>query len=69
VCLFILEGKGRFFICQDRSGSGAREIPNQPGEVLLMRAPGFLGSQERPFHLVREIQEPRYVFGLRQEQS
>jgi hypothetical protein len=67
VCLFILEGKGRFYVCDDRSGSGAREIPHAVGDVLLMRAPGFQGSSERPFHFVRDIQASRYVFGLRQE--
>lgn len=67
VCLFILEGRGRFFVCDDRTGGGAREIPHAAGDVLLMRAPGFRGSLERPFHFVRDIQSPRYIFGLRQE--
>lgn len=67
VCLFILAGRGRFYLCDDRSGRGAREIRHEPGDVLLMRAPGFRGSDQRPFHLVRDIQEPRYVFGLRQQ--
>ena len=67
VCLFILEGKGRFYVCEDRAGTGAREIAHAPGDVLLMRAPGFQASAERPFHFVRDIQSPRYVFGLRQE--
>jgi hypothetical protein len=67
VCLFILEGRGRFYVCDDRTGSGAREIPHLAGDVLLMRAPGFRGSVERPFHFVRDIQSPRYIFGLRQE--
>jgi hypothetical protein len=67
VCLFVLEGEGRFYICDDRSGRGAREILHAPGDVLLMRAPGFLGSTERPFHYVRDIQSPRYVFGLRHQ--
>ncbi|TFH49121.1 MAG: hypothetical protein E4H01_04925 [Lysobacterales bacterium] len=69
VCLFILEGKGRFYVCDDRSGTGAREIPHAAGDVLLMRAPGFRGATERPYHFVRDIQSPRYVFGLRQERS
>lgn len=67
VCLFVLSGKGRFYVCGDRSGANAREVRHGPGDVLLMRAPGFLGSSERPFHFVRAIREPRYVFGLRQE--
>jgi hypothetical protein len=67
VCLFVLEGRGRFCLCDDRSGNGAREIPHVAGDVLLMRAPGFRGSTARPFHFVRDIRSPRYVFGLRQE--
>lgn len=67
VCLFILEGAGRFYVCDDRGANGAREIPHAAGDVLLMRAPGFLGCDERPFHFVRDIQSPRYVFGLRHE--
>ena len=66
VCLFILEGKGRFYVCDDRAGSGAQEIPHVAGDVLLMRAPGFQGSAVRPFHFVRDIESPRYIFGLRQ---
>ena len=67
VCLFILEGQGRFYVCKDREGRGAQEIPHLAGDAVLMRAPGFQGSLERPFHFVRDIQSPRYVFGLRQE--
>jgi hypothetical protein len=67
ICLFVLAGRGRFGVCADRSGASAREIPNAPGELILTRAPGFLGSRARPFHFVRDITEPRYVFGLRHE--
>ncbi len=67
VCLFIIEGRGRFFICSDRSGRDSVEIDASPGNVILMRAPGFLSTKERPFHYVSDIQEGRYVFGLRQK--
>lgn len=69
VCLFILEGVGRFYVCDDRAGHGAREIPHAAGDVLLMRAPGFRGSVDRPFHFVRDIRSPRYIFGLRQDRG
>lgn len=69
VCIFIIGGKGRFFVCSDRSGSDSRELDASPGNVILMRAPGFFGQNERPFHYVRDIQETRYVFGLRQDVS
>lgn len=67
VCLFVISGQGRFFICDDRSGSNAREIEAPPGHVILMRAPGFRGSTGRPFHFLSDIQERRYSFGLRQK--
>ncbi|MGD2048590.1 MAG: hypothetical protein PVH03_03805 [Chloroflexota bacterium] len=67
VCLFVIGGRGRFFICDDRFGSNAREIEAPPGHVILMRAPGFRGSTGRPFHFLSDIQERRYSFGLRQK--
>ena len=68
VCIFCIGGRGKFHICSDRAGSDAREIDASPGRVILMRAPGFLGSKERAFHCVTDIQETRYTLGLRQTQ-
>ena len=68
ICLFVLEGRGRFGVCEDRSGCGARIIAHEPGDVVLTRAPGFRSSDYRPFHFLDHITERRYVFGLRQEQ-
>ena len=51
ICLFVLEGRGRFGVCRDRSGRGARIVVHEPGDVVLTRAPGFRGSDRRPFHL------------------
>jgi len=69
VCLFVLCGRGRFCVASDRDATDAVEIPNGPGDVVLMRAPGFrdIHGQElpRPFHFVDQITEPRYLFGLR----
>ena len=69
ICLFVLEGRGRFGICRDRSGRGARIIDHEPGDVVLTRAPGFRGSDHRPFHFLDRITEQRYVFGLRHERG
>ena len=69
ICLFVLEGHGRFGICEDRSGRGARIIAHEPGDVVLTRAPGFRGSDHRPFHFLDRITERRYVFGLRHERT
>ena len=69
ICLFVLEGRGRFGICQDRSGRETRIIAHEPGDVVLTRAPGFRGSDHRPFHFLDRITERRYVFGLRHERG
>ena len=69
ICLFVLEGRGRFGICEDRSGRGARIIDHEPGDVVLTRAPGFRRSDYRPFHFLDRITERRYVFGLRHDRA
>jgi hypothetical protein len=65
VAIVILAGAGRFLICDDRAGNNEREIPSKPGDLLLMRAPGFQGRGDRPFHAVRDITQDRYILGLR----
>ena len=70
VCVFVVGGRGRFYVCSDRSGRGAREIDASPGNVILMRAPGLFGPEDnRPFHFVTDIKETRYTFGLRQKRK
>ena len=66
ICLLVIGGRGRFFVCADRSGRGAVEVDAAPGHLILMRAPGFMGETARPFHYVTEIYQRRYSFGLRQ---
>ncbi len=65
VALVILSGDGRFCVCDDRRGSGAREISAGPDDLLLMRAPGLAGASERPFHFLDRITVARLSFGLR----
>jgi hypothetical protein len=68
VCVFVIGGQGSFYVCSDSSGNDSIEIDASPGNVIFMRAPGFLGSEDkRPFHYVTDIREPRYTFGLRQK--
>ena len=68
VCVVVIGGWGSFYVCSDRSGKDSIKIDASPGNVIFMRAPGFLGSEdERPFHYVTDIREPRYTFGLRQK--
>jgi hypothetical protein len=70
VCVFVIGGQGRFYVCSNRSGSDAREIDASPGNVIVMRAPGLFGPEDnRPFHFVTDIKATRYTFGLRQKRK
>ena len=69
IAVFVLEGRGRFFICRDRDGRDAVDLPNAPGDLILLRAPGFMGADVRPFHAVADIAERRTTFALRQQQD
>jgi hypothetical protein len=65
IAVFILEGKGDFMVCSDRDGNNSLPIRNEPGDLLLMRAPGFLGKDIQPFHHVNNITEKRTTLALR----
>ena len=69
VCIFNISGQGQFYLCGDRMGTNSFEIDTTPGNVIFLRAPGFLESDERPFHYVTNIRSTRYSFGLRQRVS
>lgn len=66
VCIFMIAGRGKFYVCSDRSGRDATEIDSSPGNVICLRAPGFNDSVDRPFHYVANIDQTRYTFALRQ---
>lgn len=66
ICIFILAGKGNFWLCDDRKGTNAKMLCTMPGNVIVMRAPGFLGSDFRPFHSISDITERRIVCAMRQ---
>lgn len=67
VAIVTLAGRARFFLCADRSGRDAREVPIPPGSLLLMRAPGFAGRRDRPFHMLSEVSKTRIALGLRHD--
>ncbi len=67
VAIVVLAGTARFFVCDDRAGSNAREIATPPGHMTVLRAPGLFGRRDRPFHLLREITAERWSFGLRHD--
>ena len=66
VCVFIIGGHGRFSVCDDRLGTNPKWIDASPGRVIILRGPGFLGEDKRPFHFVTDIQDERYTCGIRQ---
>ena len=68
ICIFILGGKGKFFLCADRSGKDTQEVDTSVGNVIFLRSPGFMGINKRPFHFLTDIKETRYSFILRQEE-
>ena len=67
VALVTLAGTARFFVCAERAGRGAREVPCPPGDLLLMRAPGFAGRRDRPFHYLSDVTQARLALGLRHD--
>lgn len=69
ICVFNLIGEAEFALCNDRSGSSPKFLDTTPGNIIMLRAPGFFHSTYQPFHFVRNITEERIVFGLRQRTS
>ena len=69
VVIVQMSGDGRFGLCADRSGAGARVLDAGPGDAILMRAPGFGGSKHRPFHFLDGITVERYSLGIRSDKT
>ncbi|MBD3884471.1 hypothetical protein IFO70_22270 [Phormidium tenue FACHB-886] len=66
IALVNLSGQAEFYRCDDRQGSNAVQLDTTPGNVIFLRAPGFLNAQVRPFHFLTNIRSTRYSLGLRQ---
>jgi hypothetical protein len=69
IALVNLSGQAEFYRCDDRQGSNAVQLDTTPGNVIFLRAPGFLNTSVRPFHFVTNIRSTRYSLGLRQRQG
>ncbi len=67
VAIVVLSGSARFFVCADRTAHDAHEVPAPPGHLLLMRAPGFHGRRDRPFHFLTDVKARRYAFAVRHD--
>ncbi len=67
VAIVTLAGRDPLFVCADRSGRDAREVPMPAGSLLLMRAPPFAGRRDRPFHVLKRVSEERLSLGIRHD--
>lgn len=67
VVLTTLVGAARLFLCADRAGSAPQELDIAPGRLVLMRAPGYAGQPDRPFHLLTAVASERISLGLRHD--
>ncbi|GAB4376329.1 MAG: hypothetical protein Kow00121_23210 [Elainellaceae cyanobacterium] len=67
IALVNLGGQAELYRCSDRQGANAVQLDTTPGNVIFLRAPGFLNATDRPFHLLTNIRSPRYSLGLRQQ--
>jgi len=66
IALVNLCGEAEFYRCDDRQGTNAVRLNTTPGNVIFLRAPGFHGRSDRPFHYLTNVRSPRYSLGLRQ---
>lgn len=66
IALVNLSGQAEFYRCDDRQGTNAVSLDTTPGNVIFLRAPGFLNTSVRPFHFLTNIRSTRYSLGLRQ---
>ena len=70
VFILTLDGKSDLFVCSDRAGKDRQLVPDQPGRLVILPAPGFayLGqADERPLHGVDNVVNGRLSIGFRQE--
>ncbi len=65
VVVCVLEGDGDLVICDD-DGRPMRTFRGDPGDIILMRAPGLFREDVRPMHSVGPIRSERTVCTLRQ---
>ncbi len=71
ISVFSLGGPAEFRLCHDRRGSPLRRYQLDPGDLLLLRAPGFAERPSAgPLHSVSgPTGEVRYSITLRMEQQ
>lgn len=65
IAIVPLIGKGDLSICDDRAGNNPKKQDTTPGNLILLRAPGYAGMHVRPMHVVNNILEERIILGVR----
>lgn len=58
ICIFVIEGNGRFYVCENSQGEGKRYLDTAPGRLIIIKP--FI------FHALEDIQPPRYSVVFRQ---
>jgi hypothetical protein len=69
VALLVLEGSGGLHSCEDENGRNPVPVPNKAGDLILIRGSGFEEYEHEPYHLVKDITEPRIVLAFRQKKK
>lgn len=67
IVVCIIDGVGEFSVAEDREGTKEKVISTKPGDILFMRAPGFMNENIRPFHAVKNVTKKRTSVTFRQE--
>tara|TARA_X000000950_G_scaffold248191_1_gene307074 strand:- start:21 stop:701 length:681 start_codon:yes stop_codon:yes gene_type:complete len=65
ILIVLLSGDGDFRIHPERDEDEGAIIDFQPGQLLMMGAPGIASNFVRPFHSVRNITAMRRTIGMR----
>ena len=72
VFIITLDGRSDLFICSDRKGTGRQIVPDEPGRLVILPAPGlaYMGqADQRPLHGVDNVVGGRLSIGFRQEKG
>ena len=65
IAILILSGDGIFCTCENRNGGGAKTIPAETGDLLLMAGSELVRETRGPIHFVRNVTQERRTIGLR----
>lgn len=70
ICIFVIDGRCRFLIYPaTQSREDYKELDSSPGNLIILRAPGFYGMNDCIPHSVSDVSGVRYSFVLRQHGS